>query len=175
MNDLRKNLFGLYEKALPAYLTWEERLSFAKYAGYDFVEMSIDETDERLARVFDMGAEKSDIVKAVLKTGIPLLTMCLSGNRRYPIGSKDDDTRTKGIDIIKGAIKLAVDVGIRVVQLAGYDEYYNQSDETTKLYFENSLMKCVDYAERYGVMLAIETMDTQLCGSISSKIGRAHV
>lgn len=168
MNDLRKNLFGLYEKALPAYLTWEERLSFAKYAGYDFVEMSIDETDERLARVFDMGVEKSDIVKAVLKTGIPLLTMCLSGNRRYPIGSKDDNTRTKGIDIIKGAIKLAVDVGIRVVQLAGYDEYYNQSDETTKLYFENSLCKCVDYAERYGVMLAIETMDTQLCGSISS-------
>lgn len=168
MSDLRLNLFGLYEKALPAYLSWEERLSFAKYAGYDFVEMSIDETDERLGRVCSIGSEKSDIVNAVLKTGVPVLTMCLSGNRRYPIGSKDEEIRTKGIDIIKGAIKLSVEIGIRVVQLAGYDEYYNPSDDITRELFERSLRECVGCAEKYGVMLAIETMDTNLCGSIAS-------
>ncbi len=168
MSDLRSNLFGLYEKALPAYLSWEERLSFAKYAGYDFVEMSIDETDERLDRVRNIGGEKSDIVNAVLKTGIPVLTMCLSGNRRYPIGSKDEKVRKKGIEIIKGAIKLSVEIGVRVVQLAGYDEYYNPSDETTVELFEKSLLECVGFAERYGMMLAIETMDTNLCGSIAS-------
>ena len=42
---------GLYEKALPDELSWEERLEAAGRAGYDFVEISIDESDERLARL----------------------------------------------------------------------------------------------------------------------------
>lgn len=166
MKDL--NLFGLYEKALPTYLSWKERLSFAKYAGYDFLEMSIDETDEKLDRVCAINKHTTQIVEAILKTGIPVLTMCLSGNRRYPIGSKCEKTRQKGIQIIKGAIMLAVQSGIRVIQLAGYDEYYNESDDVTRVLFNESLKECVDFAAKYNVMLAIETMDTDLMGSITN-------
>lgn len=48
-----KNKFrlGIYEKAMPTSLTWEERLIHAKEAGFDFVEISVDETDERRARL----------------------------------------------------------------------------------------------------------------------------
>ena len=42
---------GIYEKALPKGITWLERLQMAKELGFDFVEMSIDETDERLERL----------------------------------------------------------------------------------------------------------------------------
>ena len=42
---------GIYEKALPKHLSWPERLALAKSCGFDFVEMSLDETDERLARL----------------------------------------------------------------------------------------------------------------------------
>ena len=38
---------GLYEKALPAPWSWDRRLAMAAEAGYDFVEISIDESDER--------------------------------------------------------------------------------------------------------------------------------
>ena len=41
-------MIGIYEKALPKTVTWRERLILAKELGFDFVEMSIDETDERL-------------------------------------------------------------------------------------------------------------------------------
>ena len=37
---------GLYEKAVPSSLSWEEKLSCARECGYDFLEISIDETDE---------------------------------------------------------------------------------------------------------------------------------
>ena len=37
---------GIYEKALPVDLVWEERLRLAAQAGFDFVELSIDESDE---------------------------------------------------------------------------------------------------------------------------------
>ena len=42
---------GIYEKALPAGECWLERLQLAKALGFDFVEMSVDETDARLARL----------------------------------------------------------------------------------------------------------------------------
>ncbi|MEE6030509.1 xylulose 5-phosphate 3-epimerase, partial [Avibacterium paragallinarum] len=48
---MRKHKLGIYEKALPKNLSWQDRLSIAKACGFDFVEMSIDETDERLSRL----------------------------------------------------------------------------------------------------------------------------
>ena len=42
---------GLYEKAMPNSLSWEEKLLCAKECGYDFVEISIDETDSKLSRL----------------------------------------------------------------------------------------------------------------------------
>lgn len=166
MSDIRKNLFGLYEKALPAYLPWNERLSLAKYAGYDFVEISIDETDERISRLSWSKEEKAELINAVLAAGVPVLTMCLSGNRRYPIGSKDKDIREKGKKLIKDAIKFSVDIGVRIIQLAGYDEYYNESDEVTAQNFLDAIHECTDYAAQYDVMLAFETMDTDHLDSI---------
>ena len=41
---------GLYEKAMPD-VSWAEKLKIAKDAGYDFVEISIDATEERISRV----------------------------------------------------------------------------------------------------------------------------
>ena len=49
---LGNNLLGLYEKALPPEMNWEERLQTAKILGYDYMEISIDETDERINRLY---------------------------------------------------------------------------------------------------------------------------
>ena len=45
---MRNHPLGIYEKALAKDLSWPERLVLAKSCGFDFVEMSVDETDERL-------------------------------------------------------------------------------------------------------------------------------
>lgn len=47
---MRNHPLGIYEKALVADLP-PERLVLAKSCGFDFVEMSVDETDERLSRL----------------------------------------------------------------------------------------------------------------------------
>jgi L-ribulose-5-phosphate 3-epimerase len=80
---------GLYEKALPAELSWEERLAAAGRAGYDFVEISIDETDERLGRLDWSASERAALRRAIDTTGVQVSTMCLSGHRKYPMGSHD--------------------------------------------------------------------------------------
>ena len=95
----------------------------------------------------------------------PILTMCLSGNRRYTIGSQNIQTRQTGIKLIKDAVDFSLDVGIRIVQLAGYDEYYNPSNLNTLKLFEDGLREVADYAAARGIILALETMDTDLMNS----------
>lgn len=53
---------GLYEKAMPEYLSWKEKLEAAKKAGFDFVEISIDETEERLSRLDMSQAERMEML-----------------------------------------------------------------------------------------------------------------
>ena len=56
---MKQYTLGLYEKAMPKELSWREKLTAAKEAGYDFVEISIDETEEKLARL-DMPKEERE-------------------------------------------------------------------------------------------------------------------
>ena len=167
MRNLQDNLFGLYEKALPKQLNWEERLVAAKGAGYDFMEISIDETDERIGRLHWSKRERTKLMECIHRVNMPILSMCLSANRRYPIGSEREETRNSGIQLIRDAIDFALDCGVRVIQLAGYDEYAYPSTETTVRNFHDSLSQCACYAQEKAVMLALETMENDLMDSIS--------
>ncbi len=159
-------LLGLYEKALPVDLSWDERLCIARAAGYDFVEISIDETDERLMRVQWTEAEREALLSAINRQNMPILTMCLSGNRRFPIGSEDEKIRARGIRLIRDAVDFSLSVGIRIVQLAGYDEFYNETNANTQALFVDALREVVEYAAGKGVSLALETVETELMDSI---------
>ena len=55
----RPYTLGLYEKSMPSQLGWKEKLEAAKGAGFDFVEISIDETEEKLGRL-DMSEEPDE-------------------------------------------------------------------------------------------------------------------
>ena len=48
---MKKYTIGLYEKAMPKALDWRQMLQCAKDCGYDFVEISIDETEIGRAHV----------------------------------------------------------------------------------------------------------------------------
>jgi L-ribulose-5-phosphate 3-epimerase len=157
---------GLYEKSMPNSLSIREKLVKAKNNGFDFMEMSIDETDEKLSRLKWDKSQKNDLVKAMWETGISIMTMCLSGHRKYPIGCEDEKTRLRGMEIMSDAIDFASDTGIRIIQIAGYDEYYNPSNEQTKAYFDQNLRKSVELASRKGVILAFETMETEFLNTV---------
>lgn len=157
---------GLYEKAMPGSLTWKEKLMSAKSAGYDFVEISIDETDEKLSRLDMSGEERLELVRLMAETGIPIRTMCLSGHRKYPLGSNDPEVCKRGMEIMQKAIQLADDLGVRIIQLAGYDVYYEESSLETKKRFLTNLKKAVNMAERTGVLLGFETMENEFMNTV---------
>ena len=161
---------GLYEKAMPGDLTWREKLETAKELGYDFVERSVDETDAKLARL-DMSREaRLEILKIINEVGIPFGSMCLSGHRKYPLGSSDPNTEARGMEIMEKAIQLAADLGIRIIQLAGYDVYYETSTPETVARFAENLKKATMMAARAGVVLGFETMETEFMNTVGKSM-----
>lgn len=157
---------GLYEKSMPDTLTWAEKLAGARAAGFDYVEMSVDETDAKQARL-DMPAKaRLTLLSDMVNKGIRLETMCLSGQRRYPLGSMDAEVRKKSLEVMRKAILLAADLGIRIIQIPGYDEYYNPSTMQTQEYFGEGLTRCVEIAAQYGVTLGFETMEPSFMNTV---------
>lgn len=157
---------GLYEKAMPKELSWREKLTAAKEAGYDFVEISIDETEEKLTRLDMPKEERTKLVDLMAEIGVPIRTMCLSGHRKYPLGSNDPATCARGMEIMQKAVTLAADLGIRIIQLAGYDVYYEQGSGETRVRFEENLKKATLMAARDGILLGFETMETEFMNTV---------
>lgn len=157
---MRSYLLGLYEKSMPGTLSWKEKLEAAKAAGFDYVEMSIDETDAKLARLDMSEAEIEEIKAAMKETGVPFGSICLSGHRRFPLGATKAEDRARSMEIMEKAIILAARLGIRTIQLAGYDVYYEEGSEKTRADFIEGLKKSALIAAKYGVQMGFETMET---------------
>ena len=163
---MRNFTLGLYEKSMPHHLTLGEKLINTKKSGFDFLEISIDETDEKLSRLYWNASERKDFINTITNVGVEVGSMCLSGHRKYPLGSVDESTREKSLEIMKRAIEFACDFGVRIIQLAGYDVYYENGNEKTRAYFFENLTKCVDMAAKSGVVLAFETMETAFMDTV---------
>ena len=163
---MKQYAIGLYEKAMPPTLTWREKLTFAREAGYDFVEISIDEKDEKLARLDWTDQERRELVGTMQEVGLPIRSMCLSGHRKYPLGSADPAIRARGMEIMEKAIALADDLGVRIIQLAGYDVYYEESTAQTKALFLENLRKAAEMAAVRGIQMGFETMETDFMNTV---------
>ena len=158
---------GLYEKAMPGTMTIGEKLECAKECGYDYVELSVDESDEKLARLDWTKEERLALVKEMYRVGLPLRSMCLSGHRKYPFGAKDPEVRKRGMEIMEKAIDLADDLGIRTIQLAGYDAYYEKDQwEGSRQAFLENLTKATEMAAAKGISMGFETMETPFMNTV---------
>lgn len=162
----RDYLLGMYEKAVPADITWEERLRVAGESGFDYVEISVDESDARLARLEWTASERRDLVRTMGEVGVPVRSMCLSGHRKYPFGATDPEVRARSLEIMQKAVELACDLGVRTIQLAGYDVYYEQGTDDTRRWFAENLARAVEMAAREGVLLGFETMETPFMDTV---------
>ena len=161
------NPIGIYEKALPKDMNWAERFAAAKAAGYDFLEISVDETPERMARLDWSLAERLEFFRLSRESGVPVPSMCLSGHRKSPFGSADPAIRAQAAEFMEKAIRFACDTGIRVIQLAGYDVYYEPTTRESRERYYAGMERALEVAARHQVTLALEIMDTSFQNSIS--------
>ncbi len=168
---MKKYALGLYEKSMPKELCWEKKLTEVKKAGFDYLEISIDETEEKLERLVMSQKERLSLVKTMRRIGVPFGSMCLSGHRKYPFGSSDPAAEARSMEIMEQAIALAADLGIRTIQLAGYDVYYEDSTEDTKKRFLKNLKKATEMAAKAGVTMGFETMENDFMNTVEKAMG----
>ena len=163
MNDF---YLGIYEKATPPDISWQERLAAIKEAGYSFMEISIDESDIRLERLDWSTDRRHELLRISQDIGLPIRTMCLSGHRKYPLGSEDPAKVKQSLEIMDKAIDFAADMGIRIVQLAGYDVYYEESTESTRKRYMENIHLFAEMASQRSVIMGLETMETPFMNTV---------
>lgn len=163
MRDYR---IGLYEKSMPNELSFAHKAEAARTAGFDFLEMSVDETDDKLDRLRWTERDTRDVLAACSDQGLHIESICLSGHRRFPIGS--ELWAQQGMDIMRRCIELAARMGVKTIQLAGYDVYYDeQSTQRTRERFMENLHQSALFASQYAVILALETMENDFMNTIA--------
>lgn len=162
---------GIYEKALQWTGDWNEFFASAAAAGFSFVDLSLDESDDRIARLDWSLEERHAVRDAAEHSGILLGGLCLSVHRRIAPGSSDAAMRAKAADVLYRGIELCHDLGMSVLQLAGYFAYYEgAAHPRAHEWYVETLRKGARYAARLGVVLGIENVDGTDITSISRAI-----
>lgn len=110
------------------------------------------------------------MARAVMDTGIPIGSICLSGHRKFPLDSHHEKIRTKSLEIMEKTIQLACRLGVRYILISGYDVYYEEPDDSTRQYFFENLLKSVEMARNKGVILAFETMETPFMDTVQKSM-----
>ncbi len=166
---------GLYEKAMPEGLSFREMLDLTARTGFDRLELSIDEGDMRLERL-DWKSDQRRALKCLMDdSGVLIRTVCLSAHRKYPFGSHDPAIRERSVEIMRKAVDLAAEIGIAIIQLAGYDVYYEPSDPDTRAWFAENLAMSTEMAAKAGVLLGFETMETPFMDTVGKAMAYVHL
>jgi L-ribulose-5-phosphate 3-epimerase len=157
---------GIYEKAMPDSLTFEEKLLTAKDTGYDFVELTIDQNPAKQERLYWSKKRKSQIRQFMFENEIYATTLSLSALRSYTIGSPNITLEKKGMEMFYKSIDLAYELGSRIVLVNGYDVFDVESTKTTQDRFLDNLDSCTKYAAVRGVTIGLENADKPFADSI---------
>ena len=170
MTNIKEYSLGIFEKAIPFEISWKDKLSAAKSAGFDFVELSIDGSDERIARLDDISGLAQTINLSAHEAGIGVRSVSVSALRRYALGSADEIKRERGFEIAAGTVCLAEKIGARLVQIAGCDVCYEQSNEKTMMFYEENLLKIALEGAKRGVLIGIEPMETEYMDTVEKAV-----
>lgn len=158
---------GIYEKALRWSGDWDRFFRDARDAGFSFVDLSVDETPERRARLEWSADERAAVRRAAAAQGVQLGGLCLSVHRGVGPGSADPEVRAEADRIFVQGIELCRDLGIPVLQVAGYYAYYEPAGPEQRGHYVAALRRAIPHAARAGVLLGIENVDGTDVTSIS--------
>lgn len=165
---------GIYEKAIPEEYSLIEMLRLGKDSGYDFFEISIDRTENRINRLFDK-VFQDELANAITYTGFHVQSMCLSALGTYTLGNDDTANEKRALDIFEHAIDFAEKFGLRIVQIPACDvpKAGNHTNETDGRFIKN-LRKMIEYASAKSVIIGVENMEDEYMDNVEKCMRLIH-
>lgn len=167
---MKRYKIGLYEKAMPSDMSWKEKMKCAKECGYDYIEMCIDATEEKIQRVYMEEIAVQELVCMMHETKMPIQSMSISALTKYALGDENNVMRARGEEILSRAIDLAARLGIRTVMVPGYDIYYGHSSQKTRRLFLENVKKMAERASMQGVLIGFETMENEFMNTVGKAL-----
>jgi len=149
---------GIYEKALNAS-DLNELFKQVADLGFSFVDLSVDEDPVRIARLDWTAEERAEAKQSAVDAGISIGGICLSVHRKFGPGSNDPTIRAKALELLIKGIDLCADLGIPVLQIAGYYAYYEESTSDQRDRYLETLHAGLGHAAKRGVRLGLENVD----------------
>ena len=155
---------GIYEKALVggSLVTaddWRAFLAQVPEAGFSFLDISIDESPQREARLEWDAAACRRVRDAADAVGAGIGGVCLSIHRRIAPGSADPAVRRRAREVMARGLRVCHDLGAPVLQVAGYYCYYEDPNPDAERWYGELLADAVPLAARLGVVMGIENVD----------------
>lgn len=155
---------GIYEKALVGNALsdgddWRTFLEQVPSAGFSYLDISIDETPEREARLEWDAAACRTVREAASDVGTDIGGVCLSIHRKIGPGSADPEVRAHAREVMARGLQVCHDLGAPVIQLAGYYAYYEEPNPDAERWYGELLADAVPLAARLGVVMGIENVD----------------
>ena len=152
---------GIYEKALrsgPLAVSgnrvdgeaWRVFLDQVPHAGFSFLDLSIDESPEREARLDWDAGQCRTVRRAAEAAGTDIGGICLSVHRRIGPGSADPAVRRRAREVMARGLQVCHDLGVPVIQLAGYYCYYEDPNPDAERWYAQLLADAVPLAARLG-------------------------
>lgn len=135
---------GIYEKALigdpdEEKRDWNAWFAQVPQAGFSFVDLSIDESEQREARLQWTPRQCVAIRHAADNAGTTIGGICLSIHRKVGPGSADPAVRQKARDIMARGLQVCHDLGVGVIQIAGYYCYYEDPHPDAERWYAQML------------------------------------
>lgn len=155
---------GIYEKALvggplEGADDWRAFLAQVPQAGLSFIDLSIDESAQRQARL-GWDASYCRLVRGAAEAvGTTIGGLCLSIHRRIAPGSADPDTRLRARQVMARGLRVCHDLSVPVLQVAGYYCYYEDPNPDAEHWYRQMLADAAPLAARLGVVMGIENVD----------------
>ena len=162
---------GVYEKALAPFQSWRECFQQVSAAGFDFLELAVDEDPGRIERLDWAASACSEVARAARRCGVGVGTVMLSAHRSCPLGSPDPEVRSRARRMLLDAVALAERLGAPLVQVAGYFVFSGPRSPDARRWFVDGVRMGAATARRRGVTLAIENMDGRDILSIADALG----
>lgn len=155
---------GIYEKALVAGPLetaddWRTFLAQVPEAGFSFLDISIDESPQRQARLEWDAAACHRVRDAAAGVGAGIGGVCLSVHREIAPGSADPAVRQRAREVMARGLQVCHDLGAPVIQIAGYYAYYEDPSPDAARWYGELLADAVPMASRLGVIMGIENVD----------------
>ena len=152
---------GLYEKAKAPNLSWKDKFDICLKSGFDFMELSLDESIEKKNRLKWNKSQKKDFLDAQKEVGISVPSINISTFKNL-VFVDEKQVFVDAVNLFKEIVDFAYSLNISNIQITSFPFSGKLSVGERENIFVDFLKEITDYICGRNMYISFETQDNGL-------------